>query len=309
MSPPRAPPRPTPRWLLLAALACGPEARPAPREAPVPTLDRPPASPAPDPSLLAAYPALAHYPSVPPELVAALRTRDARPIFRGLVRAFAATRAANADAWERLAHIRIAAPSGFCRTEAGAPVPLPPGTLDLGCFGGFLEAVRALYLPDVELDALILCDPPHSFESCDEGAHAGRAALIQIGARLPATELPRGLTLLDLPADAAHPDLAAALEGDALYLCTVSHAARAREGLRMYHHMMILDPPTEPRDRVRVFDTTGSRGVAYRAMSPDRLHTYVRRLLALNKHYRYDPESARLTCLAVRRPAPETRRP
>lgn len=306
---PRPRPRPGARWLLIAALACSPPTPPDPREAPRPTPGQEPAPPAPPAALLVAYPSLAHYPSVPAELVAALRAREARPIFRGLVRAFAATRWANADTWERLAHIRIAAPSGFCSTDAGAPVPLPPGTFDLGCFGGFLEAVRLLYLPTIELDALILCDPPHGFESCDEGAHAGRAALLQIGARLAAEQLPRGLTLVDVPADAAHPDLTAALTDDALNLCTVSHAARARDGLRMYHHMLILDPPDARGEPVRLFDTTGSRGVAFRTMRPDRLHTYVRRLLALNKRYRYDPESARLTCLAVRRPRPEPQRP
>lgn len=305
------------RRLLAACLACGPADVPppaplapsvpaAPRLAPsVPEpLGLPPPRDPPDAALLAAYPSLAHYPNVPPQLAAGLRARDPGTILRGLARAFAAVRWAHIDDWERLAHIRLAAPAGYVRTEAGAPVELSPGTYDLGCLGGFLEGVRLLWLPRVELAELIACDPPDRFESCDDGAHAGRAALLQIGARLAADDLPRGLDLVELRVGPDTTDLAAALDPAALHLCSVSHRARARDGARMYHHMLILDPARDRLGRVSVFDTTGVAGVAVRAMAPKRLHTYVRRLLALNDVFRYDPDSARLTCLAVRRPRP-----
>lgn len=310
--------------LLAACLACDPDdaasPAPAPPDAPAPTppTAAPPASAAsapardpllppprdpPDAELLARYPSLAHYPNVPPDLAAGLRVRDAPTILRGLARAYAATRWAHIEDWERLAHIRLADPSGYVRTDRGAPVPLSPGTYDLGCFGGFLEAVRLLWLPRVELADLIACDPPGSFETCADGAQAGRAALLQIGARLAPADLPRGLSLLDLRVDDATSDLAAALDPDALHLCSVSHRARARDGARMYHHMLVLDPTRDRLGRAAVFDTTGAAGVALRPMAPERLHTYVRRLLALNDTFRYDPASAMLTCLAVRRPA------
>lgn len=295
-------------FALCTLLACGPPADPL--------VAAPPPAPAAatatsghdledsrDEDLVARWPSLAHYPTIPPDLARGLRTRDAAAIFRGLEQAFAAVRWRAIEHWERLAHIRIAEPVGFCRSEAGAPKQLSPGTSDLGCFGGFLEAVRLLYLPRVELAELIACDPPGGFESCADGAHAGRAALLQIGARLPPEALPRGLELLDLrtgpdDADALLPALAPTL----LHLCTVSHRARARDGERMYHHMMIVDPTRDRLGRVRVFDTTGANGVAYRPMRPARLHKYVHRLLALNDAYRYDAASAMLTCLAVRRP-------
>jgi hypothetical protein len=293
---------------LCVSLGCG-----APADSPV---DAPPPAPvaatstsghAPEDSrdadLVARWPSLAHYPTIPPDLAHGLRARDAAAVFRGLEQAFAAVRWQAIEHWERLAHIRIAAPSGFCRTEAGAPQQLSPGTFDLGCFGGFLEAVRLLYLPRVELAELIACDPPGGFESCADGAHAGRAALLQIGARLPPEALPRGLELLDQRIVPDDPDaLLPALAATSLHLCSVSHRARARDGERMYHHMMIVDPTRDRLGRVRVFDTTGANGVAYRPMRPARLHKYVHRLLALNDVYRYDPASAILTCLAVRRP-------
>lgn len=295
-------------------LACDPAPPPVPRPAPVasPTPEPPAPQPEglppprdpPDEALRAQYPSLVHYPEVPPPLAAGLRARDVDAILFGLTRAFAASRWAHIDAWERLAHIRIAEPAGYVRTEAGAPVKLSPGTYDLGCFGGFLEGVRLLYLPRVELAELIACDPVTAFDTCEGGAHAGLAALLQLGARLPPDRLPRGLDLQELRPGDEHPDLAAALDPDALHLCTVSHRARARGGARMYHHMMILDPRRDHLGRVAVFDTTGAAGVAVRRMGPERLTTYVRRLLALSDVFRYDPASARLSCLAVRRPAP-----
>lgn len=305
------------RRLLAACLGCGPAGAPTPEPdappvpaapasapaVPIPAGLPPPRDP-PAPDLLAAYPSLAHYPNVPPQLAAGLRARDPEPILRGLARAFAAVRWAHIEDWERLAHIRLAAPAGYVRTEAGRPVPLSPGTYDLGCLGGFLEGVRLLWLPTVELDELLACDPPGLFESCADGAHAGRAALLKIGARLAPDDLPRGLELREQRAGADVPDLAAALDPAALHLCSVSHRARGRGGARMYHHMMILDPARDHLGRVAIFDTTGVAGVAVRRMTAARLHTYVRRLLALHDVFRYDPDSAQLTCLAVRRPRP-----
>lgn len=254
-----------------------------------------------DLDLLARWPSLAHYPRVPPALAAGLRAREPDAIFRGLELAFEPDRWAEIDAWERLGHIRLGEPAGFCRTDAGRPVQLSPGTYDLGCLGGFLEGVRLLWLPRLELTDLVPCDPPGGFESCQDGAHAGRAALLQIAARLPADALPRGLELLDLRLAELGPEaLIAALVPDALHLCSVSHRARARGGERMYHHMMIVDPAPDRLGRVRVFDTTGAAGVAWRSMRPERLHGYARRLLALHDTFRYDPESARLTCLPAR---------
>lgn len=256
-----------------------------------------------DADLLARYPSLAHYPRVPPALASALRSREPLAVFRGLELAFEPDRWAQIDDWQRLAHIRIAEPAGFCRTDAGAPIPLSSGTYDLGCLGGFLEGVRMLWLPRLELADLVACEPPGGFESCQDGAHAGRAALLQIAARLPPRALPRGLELLDLRLAELGPDaLVAALVPDALHLCSVSHRARGRGGERMYHHMMILDPARDRLGRVRVFDTTGAAGVALRPMRPERLHSYARRLLALHDEYRYDPDSAQIACLAVRPP-------
>ncbi|MDC0673882.1 hypothetical protein [Nannocystis radixulma] len=302
---------------LAACLACGVELAPdAPAlvEAEVapaspPRAPRPPAHLEPvdlrDADLLQRYPSLVHFPRVPQALAAALRTRDAAAIFRGIELAFEPDRWADVDAWERLGHIRLAEPAGFCRTDAGVPVRLSPGTYDLGCLGGFLEGVRLLWLPRLELADLVPCDPPRGFESCQDGAHAGRAALLQIAARLPPDALPRGLDLLDLRLAELDPDaLVAALVPDALNLCSVSHRARARAGERMYHHMMIVDPARDRVGRVRVFDTTGAAGVALRPMRPGRLHSYARRLLALHETFRYDPDSAQLTCLPVRPPAP-----
>ena len=297
-------------------LACG--AEPAPDVAPLQASIDPPASPAArrptahlepvdvrDADLLQRYPSLVHYPRVPQALAAALRARDPAAIFRGIELAFEPDRWAEIDAWERLGHIRLSEPSGFCRTETGAPVRLSPGTYDLGCLGGFLEGVRLLWLPHLELADLVPCDPPGGFESCQDGAHAGRAALLQIAARLPAEALPRGLDLLDLRLAELDPGaLVAALVPDVLNLCSVSHRSRARAGERMYHHMMIVDPARDRIGRVRVFDTTGAAGVALRPMRPGRLHSYARRLLALHDTFHYDPDSAWLTCLPVRPPAP-----
>ncbi|MDC0719351.1 hypothetical protein [Nannocystis bainbridge] len=302
---------------LTAALTCGePTAPDAPADlppgvepAPVPgaparpSVHREPVDPR-DADLLTRWPSLAHYPRVPPALAAALRARDPAGVFRGLELAFEPDRWAEIDAWERLGHIRLGEPAGFCRTDAGRPIKLSPGTYDLGCLGGFLEGVRLLWLPRLELADLVPCDPPGGFESCQDGAHAGRAALLQIAARLPAGALPRGLDLLDLRLDSlGAAGLLAALAADALHLCSVSHRARARGGERMYHHMMIVDPARDRLGRVRVFDTTGAAGVASRPMRPERLHGYVRRLLAAHAGFRYAPDSAQLTCLAVRPPA------
>ncbi|MFZ6183567.1 hypothetical protein [Nannocystis pusilla] len=273
--------------------------------APRPTVHREPVG-ARDLDLLARWPSLAHYPRVPQVLAAGLRAREPAAIFRGLELAFEPDRWAEIDAWERLGHIRLDEPAGFCRTDAGRPVQLSPGTYDLGCLGGFLEGVRLLWLPRLELADLVPCDPPGGFESCQDGAHAGRAALLQIAARLPADALPRGLELLDLRLAELDPDaLIAALVPDALHLCSVSHRARARGGERMYHHMMIVDPARDRLGRVRLFDTTGAAGVAWRSMRPERLHAYARRLLARHETFRYDPETARLDCLPVRPPAGE----
>ncbi|WP_143141589.1 hypothetical protein [Nannocystis exedens] len=305
---------------LAAALACG---EPAPAAFPEPEPPDPPPSPAPprpavhlepvdarDADLLERWPSLAHYPRVPPALASGLRARDPAAIFRGLELAFEPDRWAEVDAWERLGHIRLAEPAGFCRTDAGRPVRLSSGTYDLGCLGGFLEGVRLLWLPRLELADLVPCEPPGGFESCRDGAQAGRAALLQIAARLPEGVLPRGLEVLDLRLAELGPEaLIAALVPDVLHLCSVSHRARARGGERMYHHMMIVDPARDRLGRVHVFDTTGAAGVAWRAMRPERLHSYARRLLALHDTFRYDPDSAQLSCLPVRPPEAEVTGP
>ncbi|MFY0542337.1 hypothetical protein [Nannocystis pusilla] len=96
-------------------------------------------------------------------LAAGLRARDPAAIFRGIELAFEPDRWAEIDAWERLGHIRLGEPAGFCRTDAGRPVQLSPGTYDLGCLGGFLEGIRLLWLPRLELADLVPCDPPGGF--------------------------------------------------------------------------------------------------------------------------------------------------
>ncbi|PCC66997.1 hypothetical protein NAEX_09596 [Nannocystis exedens] len=44
-------------------------------------------------------------------------------------------------------------------------------------------------------------------------------------------------------------------------------------------------------------------------MRPERLHSYARRLLALHDTFRYDPDSAQLSCLPVRPPEAEVTGP
>lgn len=290
--------------LCLLALGCGADEPAAPRlDAPVAAAEPVARADDGDDEWLARYPSLAYYPARSPELLAGLRTGAAREILRGLATSWAGAGFAGTEEWERLAHIRLAAPSGFARTQAGEAVPLPSGRSDLGCLGGFLEGVRMLWLPTLELAELTACEPPGGFETCDAGAHAGRAALLQIAGRLPPEALPGGVTLAELRVGRGSPEtLLAALGPEPLHLCTVSHRSRARDGARMFHHMMIVDAALDRLGRLRVFDTTGRAGVAYRAMSRERLQRYVRDLLARSDAFRYDPDSAQLTCLAVARP-------
>ncbi|HEY8377159.1 MAG TPA: hypothetical protein VIK91_11750 [Nannocystis sp.] len=54
---------------------------------------------------------------------------------------------------------------------------------------------------------------------------------------------------------------------------------------------------------MRDFAHHPSRSPSRTRSRPARLHDYIRRLLAHNHVFRYDPASARLTCLPVLRPS------
>ena len=105
-----------------------------------------------------------------------------------------------------------------------------------------------------------------------------------------------GTTLVELRADES--TYAMLAKSDAMHLCTVSHRAALRGRHRYFHHMLVA---LGERDGLWVFDTTGVRGVAIENMDVDRFTRYCTKLLGSNREYGYVADTARLTCVAVRR--------
>lgn len=282
-----------------------PTIRAAPEPAPSPVAAPPPPSEATalDASLADRYPSLVYYPEVGAGLQNALRDGAApREILSALSETMAPYRWPTASDWDRAGFIDMdAATPGFVTRTWGKSVSQPTDRHDLGCTGGFIEAVRLLLLPRLALADIERCDPDtFSIEGgprrCDPEHDFGRLAIANIAARLQPGQLAGGRRFVELvPTEpAARAELAVP---GAMHLCTVSHQSGARGGERFHHHMVIaLGEP----DALWIFDTTGVRGVAIEAMSDERFVRYFTRLLGSNREYRYVPRSARLTCLAVR---------
>ena len=315
---------------MLLAGACAEPSEPRPRTAAAPELAE--AAPAPErkapgsapqrasradvePEADAAFEAgpepasWAFYPAVDPMLREALADGErADALLDALVRTLAPYRWNGAEAWDNLGFIRTTddAPRGFVTRVDGALEMQPPGSYSLGCAGGFLEGLRVTLTPALEMEDL---------RRCDEGT------LATLGALAPATCEPEAFGLHAI-ANAARAAEAAgvlaeppvplriephdpkalgplALPG-ALQLCTVSHEPTVGPRTRLYHHMMIVMRAMGPR-ALMLFDTTGFRGVAMRRVDPPVLSRYVTQALARNDEHRYDPASARLDCITVKR--------
>lgn len=253
-------------------------------------------------SLSVPYPSLQHYPPLDAALEAALSGTDPVARLRGLARTFGPHRPPY-EQWDRTGHIRIAGEfAGFASKRDGKLVPQPPPAYNLSCAGGFLEGVRVLLLPTVELDALDAC-APEEFTAvqgapvvCDNAGEFGVRALVNIALRLPAEQLADGKSL-NRTAVRTSSDLPDIAPGRAMF-CTVSHVSPSAGGERFHHHMMVLLPPDEEA-RFGIFDTTGARGVSLRRRRAPALAKYIKHLLADNDTYRYEPNSAELTCLSV----------
>ena len=243
--------------------------------------------------LLDRYPSVRHYPELHEDLEPGLQTRDTEMILRGLARTFRPHKP-EYEHWDRTGHIRLTGDvTGFVSETSDGLIPQPPPTYNLSCAGGFLEGVRLLLLPNVELDELGTCEG-----ECSAGDF-GLRVLRNIAARLSPKQLPNGPELHTTRVEG--PDtVPATVPADQVKLCTVSHVSPAAGGERMHHHMMMLVPPSEGDVRLRIFDTTGSRGVSLRPRTRQKLRNYVRLLLADNDAYHYDPKSTDLTCFDAR---------
>jgi hypothetical protein len=256
-----------------------------------------------EPTTASRYPSLAYYPELHPTMLPALERRDAPAILGALAYTFTPVRPPYA-VWERTGHVRLAGPTkGFVREVDGVIHHQPAGRFDLSCAGGFLEAVRLLLLPEVELDDLGHCDPEllaaveGAPESCGHEGDFGWLALANIAARLEPDRLPKGRTVWSKPVlrrDDVDADIA---PGD-VRLCTVSHASTVHGGERFHHHMMLMLEPNDDGE-IPLFDITGSRGVYLRPRPRNLVAKYVKHLLADNDAFRYQPRSALLTCLDV----------
>ena len=249
-------------------------------------------------------PSLAYYPPLHPTLLAGLESGDASAILAGLSRTFAPVKPKYA-LWERSGHVRLTGTTtGFVREVDGEIAPQLPGRYDLSCAGGFLEAVRLLLLPRVELDELGQCDEAllatveGAPESCGHRGDFGWLALVNLAQRLPAERLPAGPKVWSKPIR-RRGDVQADVGPGHARLCTVSHASATHDGERFHHHMMVMLEADE-RGEVPLFDITGSRGVYMRPRPSNMLAKYAKHLLADNDAYRYDPGSTWLTCLDVK---------
>ncbi|MBA3549428.1 MAG: hypothetical protein H0T76_23380 [Nannocystis sp.] len=254
------------------------------------------------------FPSLNHYPTLTPGLSEAIARRDSSGVLRGLADTFAATRWADSAVWERLAYIRIGEPGGVMVNRGGEATRLAADRFDLGCSGALLEALRLLWLPQVELAELAACDPEGGID-CAGDADFGHSMLRHISRKLVSRKLPTpwlaaGTELRRVRLQPRSIDRSLE-QADQLQLCTVSHRARKMKGRRYYHHMVVLDPVRDKHARVHLFDTTGRRGVAYRPMRTSALARYLKITLARgNKTFAYVRGTAMLHCLGVTRPDP-----
>ncbi len=247
------------------------------------------------------------YPSVAPPLREAVTHRaDADVVLRALVDGLAPYRWDRLQDWDNLGYVRIGqdAPHGWVTQAGGTLRSQPPGEAQLGCAGGYLEGVRALLVPQLRMDDLQRCDDATwntlgSVQACHDD-NFGLRAIANTAAQAQADGVLSG------PARHVHiepseaDDLAPLLARGPVHLCTVSHASTARDGILMYHHLMILARARGAR-ALLMFDTTGYRGVSMRRMTVPTLVSYVRSALANNDTYRYDPASTHLDCVAVTR--------
>lgn len=260
--------------------------------------------PIPASTVVERYPSVGHYPSPHPSLLDALERRDASDILYGLARTFAPVRP-HSDDWDRSGHLRLTGdPSGFVRETAGSVAPQPPGRYDLSCAGGFLEAVRLLLLPSLELDELARCDDSllasvdGSPETCGHDGDFGLLALVNVAAQLEPDQLPAGRTINAAPIHSRDDVQANVLPGHAR-LCTVSHESTTHERSRYHHHMMVMLDPDE-NGEIPLFDTTGYNGVHVRSRPHNLIAKYAKHALADNERFRYDRNSTVLSCLTVK---------
>lgn len=251
----------------------------------------------------------AFYPAVDPMLRDALAGGErADALLEALVHTLAPFRWSGVDDWDNLGFIRTAddAPRGFVTRVDGALQMQPPGSYSLGCAGGFLEGLRVTLTPMLEMEDLRQCDEgtlatlgtlaPATCEPEAFGLHAIANAARAAETAGVLSQPPVPLRIEPHEPEALGP---LALPG-ALQLCTVSHEPTIGPRTRLYHHMMIVMRPLGPR-ALMLFDTTGFRGVAMRRVDPPVLSRYVTQALARNDEHRYDPASARLDCMTVKR--------
>jgi hypothetical protein len=251
----------------------------------------------------------AFYPALDHALVDAFdRRARADRILQALADTLAPYRWATADDWDNTGFISTEpdGAQGFLTRAGDRWVPQMPGEAQLGCAGGYLEGVRAILVPDLQMSALRHCDAD---------------TLAALGEHAPPTCAPEGFGLHAIAATAAAaqasgatsmpperihlvPDgpesLAPLSRMGPVHVCTVSHRSRVDTGVRYHHHMMIVMRTGRPR-ALQVFDTTGHRGVGLREMAPRLLHGYLRSALASNRKHQYDPASTELDCFAITR--------
>lgn len=276
---------------------------PAPAVAPE-AADLPPSStPTIDPpsALLDRFPSLAFYPAITTTLRTALDGHAApTAILTALADALAPYRWPSSEDWDRAGFIDLDAPvPGFVTRIATGSVSQPTDRHDLGCAGGFLEGVRAIVAPRIDVADLEHCDADTFAVTgaptrCDLDHDFGLLAITNIAASLEVSRLPKGRTITTWKTTPrAHTELA---RDGAVHLCTVSHEAQSRDDARFHHHMIIA---LGDADGLSVFDTTGVRGVAIQRMDARRFVRYFTSLLAVNREYRYASSSAQLSCLEV----------
>ncbi|MBK6920896.1 MAG: hypothetical protein IPH07_26105 [Deltaproteobacteria bacterium] len=250
-----------------------------------------------------------HYPELPPSLTAAVRGHArADVVLRELADALAPHRWAAVEDWDNTGFVRTAAdgPRGFVVRRDGRPLAQDPGEYQLGCAGGFLEGVRAILVPSLEMDDLAHCDAaalaslgaaaPATCAAENFGLHAIAAVAAAVERNDAAIAPPEFVHLEPRDVD----DLAPLLRPGVVHVCTASHASGVELGTRYHHHMMIL-LRTPGRRALQMFDTTGFRGVALRELSTRALLTYLGSALSTNAHHHYDPDSTELDCFAITR--------
>ena len=256
------------------------------------------------PELAERYPSLAYYPDPHASLLEALEARDTPGILYGLERTFAPVRPESED-WDRSGHLRLRGETtGFVREVGQGVTPQPAGRYDLSCAGGFVEAVRLLLLPRIELDDLGRCDDAQlalvegAPAACGDEGDFGLLALVNIAAQLEPEQLPEGRTIHANPVRNRDDVKANVLPGHAR-LCTVSHESTTQGRNRYHHHMMLMLEPDE-NGEVPLFDTTGYNGVHIRSRPHNLIAKYAKHALADNERFAYDRNSTVLSCLTVK---------